>query len=100
MERCVPRRVRTYDADDPVRRLIDRYRTQCLWFLRRDYYPATDAARERVLRLIARHGDLRAFRRVAEVRAWLSHRSSGTSADCWRTDAAAPATATEPEAPR
>lgn len=56
-----------HEEDDPVRRLVDDYRTRCLWFLRRDYYPQTDAARERVLRLIARHGDLDAFRRVADV---------------------------------
>lgn len=54
-----------HDGSDPVRRLVDDYRTRCLWFLRRDHYPATDAARDRVLRLIARHGDLDAFRRVA-----------------------------------
>ena len=46
-------------SDDPVLRLVDEYRAQCLWFLR---------------------GDLPAFRRVAEVRAWLSRRSSETSA--------------------
>ena len=65
---------------DPVRRLVDDYRVRCLWFLRDDYYPETADARERVLRLIERHGDLPAFRRVAEVRTWLSRRSSGTSA--------------------
>ena len=66
--------------EDPVRRLVDDYRVRCLWFLRDDYYPATADERERVLRLIERHGDLAAFRRVAEVRTWLSRRSSGTSA--------------------
>ncbi len=66
--------------EDPVRRLVDDYRVRCLWFLREDYYPATADARERVLRLIERNGDLAAFRRVAEVRTWLSRRSSGTSA--------------------
>ena len=72
MDRALP--------EDPVRRLVDDYRVRCLWFLRDDYYPATADARERVLRLIERHGDLAAFRRVAEVRTWLSRRSSGTSA--------------------
>ena len=66
--------------DEPVRRLVDDYRVQCLWFLQADYYPATAAERERVLRLIERHGDVTALRRVAEVRTWLSRRSSGTSA--------------------
>ena len=68
--------------DDPVSRLVDDYRLRCLWFLRDDYYPTTVAERERVLRLIEQHGDLPAFRRVAEVRTWLSRRSSGTSAAC------------------
>ena len=68
--------------DDPVRRLVDDYRLQCLWFLLEDYYPANAAECERVLRLIERHGDLPAFRRVAEVRTWLSRRSSATSAAC------------------
>ncbi len=67
-------------SDDPVHRLVDDYRAQCLWFLRDDYYPGNAAERERVLRLIELYGDLSAFRRVAEVRAWLSRRSSETSA--------------------
>ena len=69
--------------EDPVRRLVDDYRVQRLWFLRDDYYPAAAAAEcERVLRLIEVHGDLPAFRRVAEVRTWLSRRSSEPSAAC------------------
>ncbi|MCC7416963.1 MAG: hypothetical protein IT176_07445 [Acidobacteria bacterium] len=67
-------------ASGCVRRLVDDYRAQCLWFLRDGYYPETTSEREQVLAAIARHGDLRAFRRVAEVRAWLSQDSSGTSA--------------------
>ena len=61
-------------------RLVDDYRAQCLWFLREGYYPETPQERERVLALIAQHGDQRAFRRVAEVRTWLLRPSSGTSA--------------------
>lgn len=63
-----------------LRILIDEYRAQCLWFLRQDYYPETAAERERVLELIARHGDQKALRRVAAVRIWLSRQSSETSA--------------------
>lgn len=69
-------------SENPIRRLVDDYRTRCLWFLREDYYPTTAAECERVLRLIERYGDLRAFRRVAGLRKWLSHRSSETSAAC------------------
>ncbi len=63
-----------------LQELVDDYRARCLWFLREDYYPETAAERERVLSLIAEHGDLEAFRRVAEIRAWYSRPSSGTSA--------------------
>jgi hypothetical protein len=66
-------------VDDSVRRLVDDYRCSCLWFLRQDYYPTTSTGREQVFRLIEQHGDLQAFRRVTELRTWLSHHSSGTS---------------------
>jgi hypothetical protein len=62
-----------------LRRLVDEYRVRCLWFLREDYYPQTPAERERVLALIAQHGDQQAFHRVATLRTWLSRRSSETS---------------------
>jgi hypothetical protein len=58
--------------DPRLRRLIDDYRVRCLWFLREDYYPGSDSEREKVLQLIERYGDLPAFRRVAEMREWLS----------------------------
>ena len=63
-----------------LRRLVDEYRGRCLWFLRDDYYPETPSERERILGLIAQHGDQQAFHRVAQLRTWLSQRSSGTSA--------------------
>jgi len=58
-----------------LRCLVDDYRARCLWFLREDYYPETPGERERVLGLIAQHGDHEAFRRAAEVRTWLSQRA-------------------------
>jgi hypothetical protein len=63
-----------------LHKLVDDYRARCLWFLREYYYPQTSAERERVLSAIAEHGDLDAFRRMAELRAWYSRPSSGTSA--------------------
>ncbi len=63
-----------------VNRLVDEYRQRCLWFLREDYYPTTDAERLRILEYIQRHGDLIAFCRAAEVRQWLLQRSSEASA--------------------
>jgi hypothetical protein len=67
-------------AEAEFRRLVDDYRVRCLWFLREDYYPETPREREGVLEQIARYGDQEAFRRVADVRAWLSRDSSATSA--------------------
>jgi hypothetical protein len=72
--------VATSPFDARVRRLVDDYRTRCLWFLREDYYPETAGECERVLGFIERYGDLHAFRRVAEMREWLSPSSSETSA--------------------
>ena len=73
------------DADSPeiaeaVNRLVDEYRAQCLWFLREDFYPATDPERFRVLNYIQRHGDRAAFARAAALRQWLSRPSSERSA--------------------
>ena len=74
-----------FRTDDDVvaaelRRLVDDYRSRCLWFLREDYYPATRDEILSVLRHIERHGDREAFRRAAAFRRWLSPRSSATSA--------------------
>ena len=63
-----------------VRELVDSYRDRCLWFLRRDYYPATREEAVQVLRQIERHGDREAFQRAARIRQWLSQPSSATSA--------------------
>ena len=68
------------EADAALRELVDAYRSRCLWFLRRDYHPATVAEAERVLDAIQRHGDREAFLRAARVRSWLSLPSSATSA--------------------
>ena len=64
---------------EAVDRLVDEYRQRCLWFLREDYYPATDEERLRVLRYIQRHGDRGAYVRAAEMRRWLSRPSSAAS---------------------
>ncbi|MGH7558880.1 MAG: hypothetical protein ACREMD_14070 [Gemmatimonadota bacterium] len=69
-------------AEDPIAavdHLVDRYRTECLWFLREDYYPRTDAERLRILGYIERYGDREAWRTAADLRRWLSRASSVTS---------------------
>jgi len=68
------------NAPEVVNRLVDEYRRRCLWFLRPDYYPETDAQRLQALEYIERHGDREAFRRAAEVRRWLLRTSSERSA--------------------
>jgi len=65
---------------ETVNHLVDEYRRHCLWFLRDDYYPATDEERLRVLAYIQRHGDRSAYMRAAEVRRWLLRTSSAASA--------------------
>jgi hypothetical protein len=72
--------IQPQDIEREVNRLVDEYRARCLWFLRADYYPATDADRLRMLDYIGRHGDREAFQRVATVRRWLSQNSSERSA--------------------
>lgn len=67
-------------AAEALRTLVDDYRDRCLWYLRRDYYPATLDETVRVLEAIARHGGVDAFRRAAEIRSWLSRTSNATSA--------------------
>jgi hypothetical protein len=63
-----------------VDRLVEEYRLRCLWFLRRDYRPSTDAERSRLLEYIERHGDRDGFRRARALRRWLSPTSSEPSA--------------------
>jgi hypothetical protein len=68
--------------DDPIAavdRLVDRYRAQCLWFLREDYYPRDKAERLRVLGYIERYADREGWRAASELRRWLSRPSSATS---------------------
>lgn len=67
------------EAEAALRDLVDEYRDRCLWFLRRDYYPATAEEAARALDSIQRHGDRDGFRRAAQVRQWLSLASSATS---------------------
>ena len=63
-----------------VDELVGRYLIQCLWFLRRDYYPTTDDDRLRVLGYLEKYGDLEAFRLAAAIKPCLSPPSNATSA--------------------
>jgi hypothetical protein len=59
--------------------LVDAQRATCLWFLRADYYPGTDAERLRILDAIQRRGGLAAYRQAAQLKQWLSQSSSEKS---------------------
>jgi hypothetical protein len=61
-------------------RLVEEYRSRCLWSLRPDFLPRTLGEAREALRQIESHGDLEAFRRVARIKPWLSPPSSATSA--------------------
>jgi hypothetical protein len=60
--------------------LVDECRVRCLWFLRRDYYPRTDAERLRVLSAIQQRASLSVYRRAGQLKAWLSRNSNAASA--------------------
>lgn len=64
---------------EQVRVLAERERPRCLWFLREDAAITDGASAIEVLRQIAKHGDLAAFRRAEQLKAWLSRHSSATS---------------------
>lgn len=66
--------------EEEIDRLVDECRLSCLWYLRPDYYPKDDLQRDRVLERIQRNGDRAAFQKAAELRRWLSLRSSARSA--------------------
>ena len=71
----------TDDMQRQVNELVEAYRDRCLWFLRRDYYPADVESALRALGHSQRHGDLKAFQRAGELTQWLLPLSKKTSAD-------------------
>ena len=60
------------DIQDNVVELMEKYRVQCLWFLRPDYVPTTPAEMLSVLDLIERYGDRESYMRAEELKSWLS----------------------------
>ncbi len=70
------------DIEEALRKvsaLVDEYRSECLWFLRPDYYPGSIDEAMRVLESIEIHGDVTAFKRAAELRQWFLRRFSEKS---------------------
>ena len=66
--------------EEEIDHLVDECRSSCLWYLRPDYYPKDDLQRDSVLERIQRNGDRATFQKAAELRRWLSLRSSARSA--------------------
>jgi hypothetical protein len=54
-----------------IEELVEEYRDQCLWFLRRDFVPRTTEEALRVLDLIERYGDRASFQRTQRLKQWL-----------------------------
>ncbi len=65
--------------EDAVNRLVDEYRSRCLWSLRADYYPQGLEDQLRTLATIRRLGDVEAFRRASELTQWLLQHSKALS---------------------
>ena len=61
--------------------LVDEYRVQCLWFVKRDYYPRSREGALRMLEYVQKSGDLRGFKQAGELKQWLSQHSSVASAE-------------------
>ena len=62
-----------------INEFIDSLRVQCLWYLSKDYYPATNDDCIRVLRQIESHGDRKAFQQAKEFEKWLLQNSKEQS---------------------
>jgi len=72
-------RVREVRRCFDLENLIERYREQCLWFLRPDYFPRTTKELLDVLDWIERYGDRTGYERAEEIRSWLSPHSKAAS---------------------
>lgn len=64
-----------------IDQLIEAHRTECLWFIRRDYLPDTTAERLRMLKYLEMHGDRDTFVEARRLRDCLLQISNVTSAE-------------------
>lgn len=64
-----------------INEFIDSYRIQCLWYLAKDYYPATNDDCIRLLKQIESHGDRKAFQQAKEFEKCLLLNSKEQSAN-------------------
>lgn len=59
-----------------IRTLIEKYRVQCLWFLKENYFPETPEQVIRILEKIEKHSDRKGFIRAREIKQWLLQKYS------------------------
>ncbi len=59
------------EAKAELENLIERYRDQCLWFLRQDFFPHSTEEILHVLDLFERYGDRSVFERAERLKQWL-----------------------------
>lgn len=64
---------------DSVAKLVEEYRTRCLWFLRPDFMPTSEEEVMRTLNLIERYGDRAGYDRAEEIKSWLLRDSKPAS---------------------
>ncbi len=62
-----------------VKKLVEDYRAQCLWFMRPDYMPTSTDQILNALSLIERYGDRAGYQRAEEIKSWLLHHSKPQS---------------------
>ncbi len=62
-----------------AKQLIEKNRSRCLWFLRKDYYPADTDRLIHTLQYVKQHGDRQTFQKAGKLIQWLLQSSSRTS---------------------
>jgi hypothetical protein len=59
------------DVMREIEDLVEKYRDQCLWFLRPDFTPRSYEEVLRVVDFVERYGDRAGFERAQRLRLWL-----------------------------
>lgn len=67
------------EVERQIDALVEERRVECLWYLRPDYRPGTDAERVSVLEAIQARSGNEVFKRAGILKAWLSRLSSDAS---------------------
>ena len=68
----VPMSVEEIARTEEYRSIIEDYRGMCFWSFGDVSHPRTEAQLEMIFNAIDSYGDLKAYKRVGELRKWLS----------------------------